>query len=376
MASKQVHLKYQALDQPISVTAADSKSTLKTVATMEVPIKWETGNETVFTMLVVPGFVWRILFGENHLHATRALVDHHVPSVTFRYPSMQFLVQCSLENPLTGFESILGAPRSLQSEGKAATAKSHASITCLLTVTMPPGLPKHSQPLHRGLKFVTVCLSVSAGLMGHNTMHQPLWIEGRDLQPGVKVLSGPFDLSQISSHVTPPTNCPSNAAKFCNAHLVKLFNTDNSEFMDEVTDPLVTCCTTLAVESKLKKGTIPQNVVLGDKRDMTLDDGTVLENAADTTAKQLADGCLTWAETQQQSTLPQSVTNKHLKKDDLDSCSPKLWKLTVQQQEMETSRLDSSIFTPYCTDLPECDSHTPEFPPLEELNCDPYLPSY
>lgn len=213
---------------------------------MEVPIKWETGNETVFTMLIVPGFVWRILFGENHLHATRALVDHHVPSVTYRHPSMQFLVQCSLENPLTGFESISAAPRSLQNEGKAATAKSHVSITCLLTGAMPPGLPKHSQPLHRGLTFVTVCLSVSAGLMGHNAMHQPLRIEGRDLQPGVKVLSGPFDLSQISSHVTPATNCPSSAAKFCNAHLVKLFNTDNSEFMDEVPDPLVTCCTTLS----------------------------------------------------------------------------------------------------------------------------------
>lgn len=59
------------------------------------------------------------------------------------------------------------------------------------------------------------------------------------------------------------------------------------------------------MESKLKKGTIPENVVLGDKRDMTPDDGTVLENVADTTAKQLADGWLTWAETQQQSTLPQ-----------------------------------------------------------------------
>ena len=100
VASKRPDLKYRTLEEPISVTAADPKSTLQAVATMEIPITWETNTETVFTMLVVPGLVWPILFGENHLHATQALVDHYVRTVTFCHPSMQFRVQCSLDNPL------------------------------------------------------------------------------------------------------------------------------------------------------------------------------------------------------------------------------------------------------------------------------------
>lgn len=105
VASQRPDLKYQSLDTPISVTTADPKSKLKAVLTMEVPIAWETGIETVFTMPVVPGLVWPILFGENHLHATQALVDHHAPSVAFRHSSMQFSVQCSLDNPFKGFGS-------------------------------------------------------------------------------------------------------------------------------------------------------------------------------------------------------------------------------------------------------------------------------
>jgi len=64
VASKRPDLKYCALEEPIFDTAADLKSNLKALATME------TNSEAVFTMLVVPGLVGPILFGENHLHAT------------------------------------------------------------------------------------------------------------------------------------------------------------------------------------------------------------------------------------------------------------------------------------------------------------------
>ena len=53
--SKRPNLKYCPLEKPISVTAADPKSNLKVVATMEIPITRVTKTETVFTMLVVPG---------------------------------------------------------------------------------------------------------------------------------------------------------------------------------------------------------------------------------------------------------------------------------------------------------------------------------
>ena len=64
--SNRPYLNYCALEEPIFFTAADLKSNLKALATMK------TNSEAVFTMLVGPGLVWRILFGENHLHATQA----------------------------------------------------------------------------------------------------------------------------------------------------------------------------------------------------------------------------------------------------------------------------------------------------------------
>ena len=91
VASKRSDLKYCALQDPISVTAADPKSNLKAVATMEIPITWETKTETVFTMLVVPGLVWPILFGETHLHATQALVDLMFHASPFGLPVCSFV---------------------------------------------------------------------------------------------------------------------------------------------------------------------------------------------------------------------------------------------------------------------------------------------
>ena len=83
VASKRPELKYCALEEPIFDTAADLKCNVKAPATVE------TNTETVFTMLVVRGPVLPILFGENHLHASKALViDDYVPVVTFRHPSM------------------------------------------------------------------------------------------------------------------------------------------------------------------------------------------------------------------------------------------------------------------------------------------------
>ena len=124
-------------------------------------------------------------------------------------------------------------------------------------------------------------------------MRQPLWIEGKDIQQGVKVLSGPFDLSQISSHEIPDTARPHSDPCY-NARLIDLPEATDSSLSEEVPDMHITYCTTLAVESKLKKTTIPENVILGNVREMTKDDDAILEEAADTTAKQLADGWLTY----------------------------------------------------------------------------------
>lgn len=250
-------------------------------------------------------------------------------------------------------------------------SKSHVSVTCFLAGAPPLGVHKLSQSLHRGNNFIAVCVTLSAALKGYQVIRQPLWIEDKQIQPGVNVLSGPFDLSQISIHVAPDTN-RSKSDLFYDAWLVDLPETPDSVVEEEVPDMSVTHCTTLAVESKFKKTSIPENAILG----MTNADDDVLEGAADTTAKQLADGRLTCENTQKpppSSTLPKNTGQKHC---DLDSCAPKQWKRSAQTKEMEDFGLSSPMLSPFCDDLPEFDSQSSEFPPVEELNCDPYLPAY
>ena len=87
----------------------------------------------------------------------------------------------------------------------------------------------------------------------------------------------------------------------------------------------ITYCTTLAVESKLKKTSIPENVILGNVRDMSKDDDAILEEEADATAKQLADGWLTWANAQQPAFSSQPPKNTKQEHCDSDSCAPKQW---------------------------------------------------
>ena len=122
IASKRPNLKYCPLEEHLSVRAVDPKFNFKAVATMEIPITWKTKLKTLFTMLVVPGFVWPMLFG-----------DHYVPSITVRHPSMQFCVQCSLHNPLKGFTNVSAANGSLSYQSGPTVLEPHFTITCLLT---------------------------------------------------------------------------------------------------------------------------------------------------------------------------------------------------------------------------------------------------
>ena len=103
--------------------------------------------------------------------------------------------------------------------------------------------------------------------MGYQAVRQPLWIEGKDIQRGVKVISGPFDLSEISSLVTPESALP-NSEPYYNAHLIDLPETPHSVHTEEVPGMRITYCATLAVESKLKKTSIPEDVILGNVQDM------------------------------------------------------------------------------------------------------------
>ena len=89
---------------------------------------------------------------------------------------MQFRVHCSLDNPLKGFTSDSAPNASLSHQSGQTASKPHVSVTCLPTGAPPPGVHKRSQSLRRGLNFVTVCVTLSAALMGYQVVRQPLWI--------------------------------------------------------------------------------------------------------------------------------------------------------------------------------------------------------
>ena len=138
---------------------------------------------------------------------------------------------------------------------------------------------------------------------------------------------------------------------------------DHSSFVDEAFAGVV-----LKVQAVLSR---LLNVILGNVREMTKDYDAILEEAADTTARQLAN-------TQQPPTTSQAPENTEQKHCDLASCAPKQWQLSAQTKEMEASGLNSSISSPFCDALPEFDSlcQGPEFPPVEEPTCGPYSPAY
>ena len=163
----------------------------------------------------------------------------YVPSITFRNPSMQFCVQYSLDIPLEGFKNLSASNGSLSLEAGPTVPKPHVGSTCLLTGAPPLGVHKHSQSLHRGLNFVTVCVTLSVALMGYQVVRQPLWIEGKGIQQSVKVLSGPFDLSQFSSPEIPETAHPHSDPCY-NARLVDRPKTTDSLLSEEVPNMHIT----------------------------------------------------------------------------------------------------------------------------------------
>ena len=326
VASKYPQLKFQSLEKPVAVSVADAKSQLKAVGTMEIPIQWSNGKETTFQMLVVPGLSWPILFGENHLHSTQALVDHAKPSIHFRHPSMSFKLACSLQNPLT--------------DNKDHGVNTHAGVTCLLTGPPCPGLPPGNSKLNRGLNFVSVCLTIGTSLMALS--HSDLWIDGHEIQPGVKVLSGPFHMTAVPDQTIPTKSCHVSACTLPSPPL----ETIPTEYISDL-QPSYT--TTLAVECKRKQTDIPLNIILGNLRPICQEDTQAYEDAAENTATVLADSWMCWANGQSKLSLSPSPTAQittHIS-------STQTWKISEQQNELAAAGLDSSILSPFSENISE-----------------------
>lgn len=174
------------------------------------------------------------------MQSTQALVDHGEPSILVRHPSTYFKIACSLDNPIRG--------------GLHQRDNTHAGVTCLLTGAPSPGIPFASSKLN----FVSVCLTLGTSLMAVSS--SDLWVDGREIQPGVKVLSGPFHMSAITDQHRTVASCH---ASLCTLPPDPL---DPLAAQDIVSDSEPAFTTTLAVECKRKQADIPLNLCLGHVR--------------------------------------------------------------------------------------------------------------
>ena len=101
------------------MSVARSSSNLQAVGTMQVPIIWESGHPTRFTILVLPQLSWPILFGQNYLRQNDAHIYCKALKAHFADPSMNFTVTFYDSSPLPVFSTVhtRGAP--LGSAGNA-----------------------------------------------------------------------------------------------------------------------------------------------------------------------------------------------------------------------------------------------------------------
>ena len=103
---KHPQLTFTNLPSPLPVAVANPFSHLQAIGVMQVPIVWENGRPSIFSMLVVPGHAWPILFGQNHLCKTQAYINHAALQVYFADPQLNFIVKCHDANPLYAFPSL------------------------------------------------------------------------------------------------------------------------------------------------------------------------------------------------------------------------------------------------------------------------------
>ena len=146
-------------------------------------------------MLVVPNLAWPILFGQNHLRQTQVVTNHANYRVRFNHQALNFTMNCRNSSPFEAFPFLASIPNS----GGSVPG---INITCLLTSTPLPNAPKQRVQLHRGFNIVTLCLVLTASLLGTFVLTFPLWLDGQEISPGAYVVSGPISLTEAQTHVS------------------------------------------------------------------------------------------------------------------------------------------------------------------------------
>ena len=197
-------MSFTKLSTPLPVTAASAATDLNAIGIVQIPVTWENGRPSIFSMLVVPGLTWPILFGQNHLSKTNAITDHAKLRVHFSHPSLGFTISCKDANPCTLY------PLLFPSQAPAPTVSSEPQVTCLLTTAPLLHRVTQSVMLQKGFNILPLCLIFMASILRSCLFRGSHWLEGGTISPGLSVLSGPIDHSKVVSSpqlgIVPPSS--------------------------------------------------------------------------------------------------------------------------------------------------------------------------
>ena len=288
------NFQFTKLEQHIPVSVAGPCSALRAVGTMQVPIVWENGRSTTFTMLVVPNLTWPILFGQNHLRQTDAIIRSRELTVYFANKAMDFEVKCNDSNPALAFPSLdFSRPGSI------------ANVTCLLTAKPTLTGSPNKVYLERGFNLVTVCFFIAASLVGSPLFSGPLWLEGNRFSPGLETLSGPIDLHSVDNFFfpgeTPPPFLTANRPTHPKCRPSRPIPPADQYCMGALFSAGENCVSSAAnpicfqahilIRSTKGKAVLPSNISLGSIRTPHAEDIQVMECAINHTANLVSDRC-------------------------------------------------------------------------------------
>ena len=380
------------LQSPLPVAVANPSSQLTATGVMQVPIIWENGRPSIFSMLVVPGLAWQILFGQNHLRKTQAHTNHAARQVYFADPQLNFTVKCRDANPLDAFPSLRSQPSSSASQGYPST-----HVTCLLTAMPTPSHHSSHIWFHHGFNLVTLCLMMTASLVGSAMFSSPHWLEGNEISPGVQVVSGPVDLNPISS--VPSLDDPlfrhyegHNYPKCRPSHMLLEY-----EPLLVQAGVLISPTQPLGTGNAFNTGDAPKFsqkfftlLLWSSPQGITLSYPTMqiwvlfsqclliimkifLKQLIIQSAHTLADTWLEYAKHTNAAQHSKPVARSQAQPSGTSS-SPRSWSLHAQITEMAQAGLNFSILSPF---LPEPDLDPPHiFPPVENVGLDPHSEEY
>ena len=139
-------LQFTPLDQPLTVSVANPQAQLYATGILPVPITWPNEQNSTFQMLVVPNLEWPILFGENHLKLTQALVDH--ANSRIKFPDLNFVIQCPASNPA---QMLTPQTTSSTTGSTSSPSVSGVNVTCILTGMLTPLQDHRGISIHKGL---------------------------------------------------------------------------------------------------------------------------------------------------------------------------------------------------------------------------------